>query len=625
MQRRSQLIVGGLALLLALSIFALFESGGAPVATSKGIGEPPAAIEREPRASDAHATSVPPTADARVPSAPAGFRLRQRDAVAIGGRLVVLDELGREHADLDGTLVLLVSDLEGVQEVPIEFAKGAFRAIVPRGRALCCASIQAGDRAALPETLLDWTPFPEGGELLLRARFPGRSSLRVIASDTGAELEHVEVALAPAVHPDSFAGVEWHPGAQAVEVLVRDASSPVALPAPASFASTRPSERLFVRAPGYAWCEVVVRPARPAEHQVVLEPGGALVVHLTGHVPGEVLTLLRTDVPGGRVISIAMDLGASDDVVVESLPFGTYRVQVFTHRRDHHGSLALGHVLVRPGERARLDLAVAATVAHEPGVLLLLEGVVVVPPEWELASFALVLRGTTSDVERVLGPTDVLAVDGERDAWSFRFGELPFETYDLVVEPCGHAQAIEPWDVPVRVVVPPPAHVSLALGSLETGEVAPVELVGWRTGALRRGPRREVPRDPWSRRFEFRVPAGEVELSPMAGGRPQLPTLFPVRAGENELVLELAAEHVVSIELFCGGRRIEPSPLFAPHTLPVEGGQRRTGGAWIVVQGPGPYRVEFPPLPGFEPIEPREVDVPPGGVGRLAVELARAR
>ncbi len=56
----------------------------------------------------------------------------------------------------------------------------------------------------------------------------------------------------------------------------------------------------------------LVEPARPAEHQVVLEPGGEFEVHFDGHVAGEVIRASRRS-------RSRWTLGASDVDRVESL------------------------------------------------------------------------------------------------------------------------------------------------------------------------------------------------------------------------------------------------------------------------------------------------------------------
>jgi hypothetical protein len=134
--------------------------------------------------------------------------------------------------------------------------------------------------------------------------------------------------------------------------------------------------------------------------------------------------------------------------------------------------------------------------------------------------------------------------------------------------------------------------------------------------------------------FRANAPAGEVEWS-IHGVEHELVSdrFTSLVAGPNEITLRVRRNCGVVLYLEDGSHRIawDDQVQWAVSLVRVDGDLRVRGamggseshGAYYVVDAPGAYRVTIPPLAGFEPIAPFEVNVPPAGFAEHVVELTR--
>jgi hypothetical protein len=140
--------------------------------------------------------------------------------------------------------------------------------------------------------------------------------------------------------------------------------------------------------------------------------------------------------------------------------------------------------------------------------------------------------------------------------------------------------------------------------------------------------------DPRTGHFQFVAPRGEVEVYGRARG---------YREAEKKLALDgkevtctLAMTRATGVHILIREDGAAPDIGFAYFNLITisredgaetsqEHGVTRNAESTRYVRRPGRYRIEFPPLEGFETIEPRVVDVRESEVLDVTVEVKRPK
>jgi hypothetical protein len=132
--------------------------------------------------------------------------------------------------------------------------------------------------------------------------------------------------------------------------------------------------------------------------------------------------------------------------------------------------------------------------------------------------------------------------------------------------------------------------------------------------------------------FDFRWPPGRVRLGVIGGFRIAGSFDFDVASGANDLELRMRRGCGASIRLLDAGTpRAWDAATFAGSTAirleePADSHRWCDGDVltWHFAE-PGLWRLAFPPIPGFEPLPPLDVDVPADHFLERALEAVRQR
>ncbi|QDU83156.1 hypothetical protein Pla163_02530 [Planctomycetes bacterium Pla163] len=577
----------------------------------------------------------------------------------VDGTVVVSDSAGVEHFTESGTgaAMVWIGNTGTLEKLAIE--DGRWFLDVPLEARLGFQDFVLGGRTARLDAEAP-RAIPDHGRVTVNARWVDAAVLRVLAVDTGLELEGVEVR---EIENDvAYPDLPRSPGASG-EVLFAAAASPVELPT-----TRRPFQPakavLRVRAPGYAWGAITVDLLAGGQHDIVLERAGGLDVALVGDASG---ATLRVEVPyeewirGTPVFARVDDatrqlllenangqrgplireqaLGDEREIAIDSIPPGDYDVRVeFGAATAEPVLLGLARALVPEGGRG----SVAVTIEPPPEVVLVpLRGEVVVPPEWGLgAGFILNLelldepapgRSAHShpdvrfpaDANGVY-PFDAGAVEPGRYVAYVHFHMLAVE---LVVGPEGAIDA--------RIEFPPPARVRIeardAAGA--TGPEAGLTTIiwhslgSWNTDSITRA---QADVDLETGLFEFFAPPGRIEVGPVGSAWESGPQQFDVVAGVNAFTLDVRRGLGFRLVLMDGETAV-PMGTFAAFVQAVRvDAEGTSNGTYVTARGtefsvpaPGTYAVQVPQIAGFRPLAVQEIQIGAGEFVERVVQLVR--
>ena len=549
------------------------------------------------------------------------------DEVELVGTIVVEDEGGEEHAQENGWFRLISWRGSGGSGEGVEVVAGTWRATVAADVTLGVQEIELGGRraATLGE---DRIPLPADGRVELRARWFRGTTLRVLDVETRMDLEDVTV-----VHAEAWPRPEGsHPGEVSdVRTVVREADSPLALPA-----MELKGGMFHVAAPGRAWKRISLDALQGGERIVVLEPGGALEIEIVGET-GDPGAKLRVRAPN-RLPVAELDLGDRPRLVLEGLPIGLARVAVELGKWwDDPVVLGRGEATIEAGGRARLRLMIEPAPLAEA---VPFGGEVVVPVEWELDRFLLVLKLLDPPLggreEAVRLSSRVLAPVAERPGtWRWEHPNAQAGRYELELYPLYFSTTVEVGpggDENVRLEAPPPGEVLVRTVDARTGAEIEVELVLWncaRPEGVRGGGLGRAERDTGTGLWRVRAPQGEVEVRARAEGYSDGKQTVRLDERPRELELRLERRFGIRVTLRDGSITVPWERGVMLACRPARGEALRptwiAGGpvAHLPVPAPGTYLVTLPELAGYEPVPEQEVYVGEDGPAELVVELAR--
>jgi hypothetical protein len=326
----------------------------------------------------------------------------------------------------------------------VEVTGGEWSLQMERDRAIRLgAALLEGRPARLDSTRTIWLPT---GELIqLTARWPGETVLHVVDGATGEELTSVEVI---GVLGDGFRG-EFHPGSiDPLEVLAARTSSPIdlnALRRGRSEHTARPNaQRVFVRAPGYAWMGAQAQFGVAHEQTVELPRAGRLEVTLDNRAKGFPCRFrLRSD--GLGTAQPVVDLAVRDErIEVDSLRPGIYVAEVALGSPSVQTVLGSAPVEVFAGEFTELALQLDDIA---PGTPVPLAGRVLVPEHWETRRAELRLHPETGERRGELLRTLALRRSNEEPEGGYRTllfsaPALPPGAYTVQLMPSGHVDRL---------------------------------------------------------------------------------------------------------------------------------------------------------------------------------------
>jgi hypothetical protein len=392
----------------------------------------------------------------------------------------------------------------------------------------------------------------------------------------------------------------------------------------------------LVRAPGHAWSMISVFVGLGGERVVRLVRAGSLDVRIEPYDPE-------------WGISVRVDTACYWE------PDETGRVRIDSLRPGEHQVFAQ---VGRLYDEVR-EVAVWIDALRTTEATIALGELPPVPEAVPLAGTIEVAAGWTWEDEAApscVTPSvsawsvrDSIDVEGpdEDGRWSAR--DVRPGSYGFRLEAWPWIEAVEVGPegaTDVRLAVPPPCEVELRLVDEATGEpVLWEEAIAWYARAPDVG---EEIFDCWSAHnhgrpahpekpgiYRFRAPRGILHAWVWDGTLDE-----PLRHGEVEAQLKLGLNRV---ELKVGWF-YSADVVFRDGAMPVplgddfvgdvqvtslQGGgaelerYEMRGGLRIHVTKTGRYRVSFPGIEGYEPIEPVEVDVAPGTIPRVEIALRR--
>lgn|GEM_PF-2634817 len=556
------------------------------------------------------------------------------------GEVVLVDHVGNEHHGLDGELDLLLSSGERVRKLHLPVREGRFT-----------FHAAADERVGGVQVVLDGHPQGaeewegglglDGSPLVVRLRLPPRTILSVLDDASGAHLSGVRV-----VSVGGQLGMRLgprHPGRPPAErVLIEDGVSPVEL-RPGVMAARVGSASLLVHSPGYAWEGIQLDLSGPGERELRLSPGGDLRVDVVGPVPeqGVALRLRRLDAGNIRP-TCEFALAGPSSIAVDGLVPGSYLVlaEIGDWWREP-ASCGTVEVEVVAGERRRCTLAFESPAPVDRARMA---GTLVLPAAWALEEFRLIALydepATREEHLRILEHDHFRALEGERDAWAFDFGEVPVGGYELRLRSWDlPTPVVHPWRVelvpgapPERLEVPPPVDVAVRILDATDGSLAKLDSI--RCGVVPPGEPNPlfhefVKRDSLDAPFRLRAPAGELRV--LAGDRIHefLFETARISPGENELEFRLQRGFTLRVVLLDGETPvpIPPEIRIVPEALGgdgvLRGAMSDATGRTLGLSAPGRYRITLPPFDGYAPTQPQEVEVLRGETPEVVFRLER--
>jgi hypothetical protein len=532
-------------------------------------------------------------------------------------------------------------------DVPVDH--GEWHARVPKGSLIVFIALTADDRPALLSELNLIQPNPE--PIVVRGQWLKHGSLRVIDAETKQELSDVEVRCASGWR----AIPEWtHPGDdERIKTVVDHATSPIDLPDRTWLTP------YWVHAPHHAWCNVTFDHKVGGQRTVELSPNpSAVTIAIDGDLPKDAFVRLysteatRTQAVGGRVVSfflseeervqswmaiVSTRASATGPTTIDDLQAGKFLATIEVGQGEDKLRIGSAPVELRAGETARVDVPIDASLLDVPRTHLF--GTIRVSNDLERAKCSLILkrmdRGEVDFQQRL---SQMPSADDDPntlqwDAGSKRTGD--YLAYFTIIQHRELVHASGPGDTKVELTIPPLATVTVDVVDAATGATLEPDHVQWSDGKIERVSMNmllPVRRNPVSQKLDFIAPFGTVEVSCSKTGYQDASRTLALSASKETCRFELVRATTIRVLLREGDAAASPGfEVLGQITIRREGSRIPTGTpgrsteSAIVrfVDEPGRYEVELPALSGFEPIQPRTVDVAAGQTAEVVVQLKR--
>lgn len=456
--------------------------------------------------------------------------------------------------------------------------------------------------------------------LIARPLFPVR--LEVRDAVTGHHARRLQILRDVPAYRDRVHPPVWPNESQ----LYASVDSPLELP------SHRGLVDYWLRAPGYPWTVVSVDHREGGERVIEITPDCASL-EVTLHHAVDPALRLRLYEPGEGRRKLRADLAAADRVRFDNLPPGSYRIVAeIGMPYDRPSPLAEEDVVLAAGEERALDI----TVADSPylGATRRLDGVLEVPPSGRDLTYHATLRPL--ELPPVTEHTHRFRLEPGANP-----GQRPFSIeaivpgrYLLRIDPIQWAVAVDvsPRDgTPCVVELPEIGEVIVELVEKSTGLPAEItRLSHGITGASEFAWYFETVKADDEGRFHVRAPVGSRQMIDLLDPGYVLPVAAViVEAGVTERVIEV--DDALGIDVILRDRgTVVPFPTGVTAVAQRAGSPRRHYGnaiqdsaSRIRVSEPGTYRVEVEPIPGYQLVPPMEVELRPGEITSVTVDLER--
>ena len=625
------------AVALLLCVIVAWKEGGSLFVPSTPAPESVARPDAATPPVEASAEPRPP-GEARVAAARGPGATPAPAATALGagdprltGTVTVLERAGSELTELDGHFLLRRVGRESGKPIEVEVRAGHFALELPDHRDVLVSGMVLGGRVAYPT--VERHSRPQLGGLALTARWVPRTTLRVLDAGSRADLAQLTV-----LSDLRGSGSSAHPGDHRPEhVCLGDARSPLELPARDGV------HGYWVGAPGYAWGFVRVDHRSGGERELALSPGGALVVQIANPRP-ELRLHLRLysgdEAPEGYRTGYLVDVEPDGGVCrLDGLAEGAYLIAAEVGLwSDPALVLAEETAGVRAGEATEVQLTLDDEALGAPpvpfrGTLHLAQ------PHGPSVSLL---------VKRVGGPRlregdqsvvrhEELEAAGDGRTFAWDAGQVSPGRYLVRVDPLQVARFFDvgpDGETQARVDVGELTEVEVRVVERPSGETLLLDSIAWSRGTPREAgvwQLESVDRAATEETFHLVVPTGLLGLSahsPLHGGGSKWVELGP---GRHTLELEMRRLESLEVVFQDGETRVPWDWSMRVRAERIGGdGEGRVGGErggvlTVVVPEPGPWRLAFSDIAGFEPIEPVEVVVRAGETERVQVALERER
>ena len=473
----------------------------------------------------------------------------------LNGTLTLLDEFGNGPFLEDGTFAFWLWQEDDASYHEVQVERGVWETVLPHGVRISLAEVELGGRiAAFNAEGGPPIAVPASCYLELEAYLPKASRLRVYANDTRAELDQVTVVM-------ERRGITYrqHPGEFGEENrVVENASSPIELEV---VSGVRIDEFVtyFIRAPGYGWESLKMQHSVGGTYNVYLEPAGSLEVNLSEFDPGlfPAFRLWRYGKPF-LVHPLSWERELKFDHIDEGLYLASVDIGPNWRNLERLGE---AEVQIHAGGMTVVDLELSAGKKHERGQL---KGTLVVPPEWDLQSFRILLRlsgavASKRDSMRLATDVELANVPGRENAWRFDFPDLIAGTWKFGVEPTLFTINVEVTSEESEdtvIELPPPADWIVRTIDRDTREPALVEELRYLVPDCYTSQARLAERGSRSNEFKIRAPLGRVVLRTAGEGYRSSSKSVVLDAATGEIELEVRGECGVTLTGRLGRRQI---------------------------------------------------------------------
>jgi RNA polymerase sigma-70 factor (ECF subfamily) len=571
-------------------------------------------------------------------------------SVDVRGTVTITDEDGGEHTDESGVLEIATGTNDtNVRFVEVPVDHGHWSTRIAPGNFIAFAKLVARDREAVLPNAGTLTPGPD--PIAVQGRWLKHGRLRVVDAATKQDLSDVEVRCA---ERGWRANAEWtHPGDdERIGAVVEHATSPIDLPDRTSLTP------YWVHAPQHAWGRVTFDHKVGGQRTIELSPTPSTVtIAIDGSVPKNSFVRLyptervRTDIAGGEGIHFTMpepdrmpawlaavSIRASSTAMrIDDLQSGKFLAAVEVGESEAKLRIGSAPIEVIAGEAAHATISIDATLLEVQRTRLY--GTVEVPEGLERGSCSLVLKridGGEKVFTQLLSEMSFAPEHRETlrwDAGSMRTGD--YVAYFTNIQHRELVHAPGPGETPVALKIPPLSTVSVEVVDAATGKAldperlqrsdGPIEGVSVNMSLPLR--KRAEPG-----RFELVAPHGEVEISCHTSGYEDAQRKLTLASSAESCRLELVRATAIRVVMREGDAALDVGFGF------LDGMQiRRVGGdeprattgrstesekVWYL-DAPGRYELTFPAHAGFEPLEPRTVDVAAGQTVDVIVQVRR--